>query len=340
MAKKNNHDANALKRDDGFGRKMNNKPLVSVIIPVFNLEIYLGEAIDSVLNQTCQDFEIILVDDGSADRSREIIESYRVRIPAMIKALFINHEGASAARNAGINIACGQWIAFLDGDDIWEPTKLAEQLHLANADPQCNFVACAAKIYGQKRLFQIIPQQPFDFKIELLRHGCIITLPTVLIRRELLTFIRFDEKLEGAQDIDFFLRLADSVHLRIIYDPLVFIRIREDSISGLLGGRFLQVHRYFQLVRRELRQLQHENPQRILPHNTEVCIALKRLAHEAAYYALMNPRATIAIRLKLVAIAIAECPGRLKNYRLLLQTLLPAALNRRLAQIWHRPQTS
>lgn len=315
---------------------MSGKPLVSVIIPVFNLESYIGEAIDSVLNQTCQDFEIILVDDGSTDRSREIIESYHIRMPERVKALFLDHGGASAARNAGIDMARGAWIAFLDGDDIWKPTKLAGQLHLANADPQCNFIACAAEIYGQKQLFHIIPAQPFDFRVELLRRGCFITLSTVLIRRELLASIRFDEKLEGAQDFDFFLRLADSARLGIIHFPLIFYRIREYAISGLLGGRFLQVHRHFQMVRRELRQLQRESPQRILPYDAELRVAAQRLAHEAAYYALMNPRATITIRLKLAAIAITERPGRLKNYRLLLQTLLPAALNRWLARIRHQ----
>jgi len=317
------------------GVEMRAMSLVSIIIPVFNLEAYLGEAIDSVLNQSCRDFEIILVDDGSTDRSREIIESYRARIPEMIKTLFMNHGGASAARNAGINMARGEWIAFLDGDDIWQPTKLAEQLQLANTDPQYNFIACAAEIYGRKRLFHVIPALPFDLRVELLRRGCFITLSTVLIRRELLILTRFDEQLEGAQEFDLFLRLADSIRLGIIYRPLIFYRIREDAISGLLGGRFLQVHRHFQMVRRELQQLQRESPLRILPYRAEVRIVAQRLAHEAAYYALMNPQATIAIRLKLAAIAVAENPGRLKSYRILLQSLLPAAWNQRLARFRH-----
>ncbi|MBU4267841.1 MAG: glycosyltransferase family 2 protein [Acidobacteria bacterium] len=314
---------------------MSAKPLVSVIIPVFNLEAYLGEAVDSVLNQTFQDFEILLIDDGSTDRSREIIENYRAQLPERIKSLCPGHRGATAARNAGIDAARGQWIAFLDGDDVWQPTKLAEQLRRADADPQCNFVACAAEIYGQKRLFQIIPQQPFDFKIELLRRGCFITLSSALIRRDLLGPIRFDEKLEGAQDIDFFLSLADSTRLEIIHTPLVFYRIRQAAISGLLSKRFLQVHRHFQIARRELQKMQREDPRRILSHESEVLGALRRLAHEAAYYALMNPRANFATRLKLSAIAIAECPGRLKNYRILLQSLLPAAWNQRLAHFRH-----
>ncbi|MCJ7523870.1 MAG: glycosyltransferase [Candidatus Aminicenantes bacterium] len=314
---------------------MNATPLVSVVIPVFNLEAYLGEAVDSVLNQSCQDFEIILVDDGSTDRSREIIARYQRQAPECVQAIFLEHGGAAAARNAGIATTRGHWIAFLDGDDVWQPTKLAEQLRRADADPRCNFIACAAEIYGRKRLFQKIPAQPFDFKVELLRRGCFITLSTVLVRRELLILTRFDEQLEGAQEFDLFLRLSDSIRLGIIHRPLIFYRIREDAISGLLGGRFLQVHRHFQMVRRELQKMQREDPRRILSHESEVLAVLRRLAHEAAYYALMNPRAKIGTRLKLSAIAIAECPGRLKNYRILLQSLLPAAWNQRLAHFRH-----
>jgi glycosyltransferase involved in cell wall biosynthesis len=314
---------------------MSHKPRVSVVIPVFNLEDYLGEAVDSVLNQTFGDLEIILVDDGSTDRSREIIAGHRARMPERVKAIFLAHGGAAAARNSGIAMARGEWIAFLDGDDVWQPAKLAEQLRLAAADPQCNFVACAAEIYGEKKLFHIIPALPFDLRVELLRQGCFITLSTVLIRRDLLALIRFDEKLEGAQEFDVFLRLADSARIGIIYTPLSFYRVRKNAISGMLGGRYLQVHRHFQMVRRELQLLQKENPHRILPYRVEIQAVARRLAHEAAYYALMNPRATIPFRLKLAAIAIGGRPGKIKNYRLLLQAFLPASLNRWLARVRH-----
>jgi len=315
---------------------MSAKPRVSVVIPVFNLEDYLGEAIDSVLNQTFGDLEIILVDDGSTDRSREIIAGYRARMPERVKAIFLAHGGAAAARNAGIDKARGEWIAFLDGDDVWRPAKLAEQLQLAAADPRCNFVASAAEIHGQQRLFHAIPALPFDLRVELLRRGCFITLSTLLIRHSLLAAIRFDETLEGAQEFDLFLRLADSARMGIVYTPLVLYRLRENAISSMLGGRYLQVHRHFQMVRRELRLLQRENPQRILPYRAEIQAVARRLAHEAAYYALMNPRATVMFRLKLAAIAIGERPGRMKNYRLPLQALLPASLNRWLARVRHR----
>lgn len=315
---------------------MKSQPLVSVIIPVFNLEAYISEAVDSVLNQTFQDFEIILADDGSSDGSRGLIEDYQKKLPGIIKGIILEHRGASAARNAGIDAARGEWIAFLDGDDVWKPAKLSEQMRLATVDPPCNFIACAAEILGRSTLLHVLPPPPFDLRLELLRRGCFLTLSTVLIRRELLAIARFDEKLEGAQDVDLFLRLADDVRLGMIPQPLAFYRLRENAISGTLGNRFLQVHRHHQVVRRELRRLEQNDPPRVQPFRAEIRAAARRLAHEAAYYALMNPRATIAARLQLAAIAVREGPGRMKNHRLLLQAFLPSSLNRRLARIRRR----
>lgn len=313
------------------------RPLVSVVIPVFNLEDFLAEAIDSVLGQTWRDFEIILIDDGSTDRSRSLIEGYRSRSPERVRAVFLPHRGASATRNAGIDAALGEWIAFLDGDDVWKPAKLAEQMRLAAEDPRCNFIAGAAEILGKDTLFHIFPPSPFDLRLELLRRGCFITLSTVLIRRDLLTGYRFAEELEGAQEFDLFLRMADRVRIGIIAAPLILYRVRETAISGMTGGRFLQVHRHFQIVRRELERLVREDPARLRPYRGEIRSVARRLAHEAAYYALMNPRSSLLFRLKLAFIAIRERPLSLKNSRLLLQSFLPAEVNRRLSQIRHRP---
>lgn len=311
-------------------------PLVSVVIPIYNLEAYLGEAVDSVLNQTCQDFEILLIDDGSTDRSREIIARYQQERPERVRVIFLEHGGAAAARNTGIAAARGQWIAFLDGDDIWKPAKLERQLLAAAANPACDFIACAAEVLGQNRPLPPPPTPPFDLKLELLRRGCFITLSTVMLKRYLLSSIRFDARLEGAQDLDLFLRLADSIHVCFLPDPLVLYRIRAEAISGLRGDRFLQLHRQFQVLQQELRQLQQDDSRRIRADLAELQRVLNRLAHEAAYSAIMNPRAAVGLRLKLSATAIARCPRQLKNYRILLQSLLPAALNQRLAQFRHR----
>lgn len=340
MANENHTDVNALWPGDGFGAKMNDKPLVSVIIPVFNLESYLGEAVDSVLNQTCQDFEIILVDDGSTDRSQEIINGYQRRLPEKVRAVFQNHRGAAAARNTGIAMAGGEWIAFLDGDDLWRPKKLELQLVMAAADPDCNFVATTTEILDRNCILQIFPPPPFDLKLELLLRGCFITLSTVLIRCELLSKTRFDERLEGAHDLDLYLRLADSIRLQIVPSTQVLYRIRADSISGAYNSHYLQALRHFQTARREVSRLKQETPQRFNDNQLQLERMLSWLAHEVTYRALMNPQVSPLKRLQLSLIAISHRPRYGKNYRLLMQSFLPASLNRRISQARHRDKSA
>ncbi len=109
---------------------------VSAIIPVYNGERYLAEAIDSVLAQADVPVELIVVDDGSSDSSLRIAEGYETRV----RSLRQDHRGAAAARNLGISAARGDCFAFLDADDLWTTDKLALQLHALDADPGLDMV--------------------------------------------------------------------------------------------------------------------------------------------------------------------------------------------------------
>lgn len=110
----------------------NHHPVVSVIIPTYNRAHCVGEAIESVLNQTFRDFEVIVVDDGSTDNTPEVLAAFGNRI----RVIGQENSGVSAARNAGIKAARGNWVAFLDSDDIWEPDKLSVQMRDVAAHPQ------------------------------------------------------------------------------------------------------------------------------------------------------------------------------------------------------------
>ena len=99
------------------------QPKISVIIPVYNVEKYLPECLESILNQNFQDFEIICVDDGSTDRSLDILQEYKRKDDRFV-ILQQRHAGAGAARNHGIKLAEGKYIQFLDSDDYFEPTLL------------------------------------------------------------------------------------------------------------------------------------------------------------------------------------------------------------------------
>ncbi|WP_293084415.1 glycosyltransferase family A protein, partial [Moorena sp. SIO4A1] len=124
---------------------MSNKPLVSTIIIFLNPEPFLQETIESVFAQTYDNWELLLVDDGSTDGSTEIALQYARQYPEKVR--YLEHEGhqnrgMSATRNLGIRHAKGEYIAFLDADDIWLPNTLAEQVVLLNAHPE------AAMVYG------------------------------------------------------------------------------------------------------------------------------------------------------------------------------------------------
>ena len=124
-------------------------PLVSVISIFLNGETFFAEAIDSVLGQTCQDFELLLVDDGSTDRSTQMAQAYSCAHAGRVR--YLEHpgranRGMSATRNLGIAAARGRYIAFIDADDVWRPEKLREQLALMAAHPAAGMV-CGAVTY-------------------------------------------------------------------------------------------------------------------------------------------------------------------------------------------------
>lgn len=124
-------------------------PLVSVIIPFYNVRAYLEEAIESVLSQTTQDWELLLADDGSSDGSTEIARAYEKRFPYQIR--YLQHpgganKGAAATRNLALGKAAGTYVAFLDSDDKWTAEKLACQLGLATQYPDVPLI-CGSSLY-------------------------------------------------------------------------------------------------------------------------------------------------------------------------------------------------
>jgi glycosyltransferase involved in cell wall biosynthesis len=128
-------------------------PKVSVIIPVYNCERYLAQAIESVLAQTFQDFEMFVVDDGSSDHSPEIIQRYVEEYPK--KITYLEHPkhsncGVSASRNLGIQHAVGQYIAFLDSDDLWLSEKLQLQVHVLDTYQDVGFTYCPIAVVDEK----------------------------------------------------------------------------------------------------------------------------------------------------------------------------------------------
>src|ERR1039457_5929793 len=120
------HEPASIRRTHQGGDFMNDKVLVSVIMPTYNRGYVVGEAIESILNQTYDNIEVVVVDDGSTDNTQEKLKEYGDRI----RVVYQRNSGPAAARNRGIRAARGEIIAFLDSDDVWLPTILERQVSL------------------------------------------------------------------------------------------------------------------------------------------------------------------------------------------------------------------
>ncbi|MDZ7362471.1 MAG: glycosyltransferase [candidate division KSB1 bacterium] len=198
-------------------------PLVSVIIPTFNRADFLREAIDSVLAQTEKDFELIVVDDGSTDHTKEMLAAYG----EPIHYLFQPNAGASAARNRGIRRARGRFIAFLDSDDLWQPKKLSRQIEWMAAHP--DIMLCYTDEIWIRRGVRVnqkkIHTKAGGWIYPLCLPRCIISPSSVLMRRELFDAVGlFDEQLPICEDYDLWLRVASRFEVGFIPEPLIVKR--------------------------------------------------------------------------------------------------------------------
>lgn len=193
---------------------------VSVIIPTFNRSELIGRAIKSVLAQTRQPNEIILVDDGSTDETRTLIHQ---NFP-MVKYFRQRNNGVSSARNAGIRMANGDWIAFLDSDDEWLPKKLAEQMNALSTQP--NLKVCytnevwyrTGKRVNQKKKHGKVGGYIYQNCLPL----CIISPSAVIIHRDIFDEVGlFDEALPACEDYDLWLRLCSRFPVLYLPEPLI-----------------------------------------------------------------------------------------------------------------------
>ncbi|WP_300693451.1 glycosyltransferase family 2 protein [uncultured Bacteroides sp.] len=209
---------------------MDNNIKVSVIIPFYNRVDWLEEAVISVLNQSYNNIEIIVVNDGSYEDLSGFLSIYGDKIFYVYK----QNEGPGAARNRGIEIATGDFIAFLDSDDIWEPDKTEKQLHYMLAN---NYVwSHTGGMYFQDGC--ILRQKPFDFHNNsawVARRSLVsmqIATPSVMIRADILKQnknLRFNVTMRYSQDTFFYQLMAQYYELGYLNEKMVLIRLRDSA---------------------------------------------------------------------------------------------------------------
>jgi len=210
-------------------------PKVSVIIPCYNREKYIEDTVNSVLNQTYPNIEIICVDDGSTDSTRQILESYGERIKILQHLGRVN-KGQSAAINLAMRSTKTEYVAILDSDDIWAPKKIEYQVTFLEENPDIGFVYANVYVIDEvgRILYKAFPPEhletgsPERVLLES-RIGC----PSgYLVRRSAFEKAGyFDESLRSAQDHDMTIRLAEVAKLAYMDKTLWYYRRHSDSLS-------------------------------------------------------------------------------------------------------------
>lgn len=206
------------------------EPLVSIITPMYNSEKYIGETIESVLNQTYKNWEMVIVNDCSTDRGPEIVKEYQKK-DSRIK--FYNNEknkGVSETRNKGIKLAKGKYIAFLDSDDLWKKEKLEKQVNFMEDNDVILSYTAYEKMNedGSKRGIIEVPTK-LDYK-ELLKN-CLIGLLTSMYRKEDLKEFRFINS--KSEDYIFWLGILKRIKYAYgIQEPLAKYRVLNNSRSS------------------------------------------------------------------------------------------------------------
>ncbi len=227
-------------------------PLVSAIIPVHNGERFLGDAIRSVLDQTYDAVECVVVDDGSTDRSASVAASFGERVRVLRKP----HGGVASARNAGVAATSGPLVAFLDADDIWLPEKLERQVRCWQASPQAGMVYTGFAVAngdGGRLRYRILatePQERIRAATLLEGYGIAFGLTALVARGALEALGPFDERLSVSADVAYAWWLLQQVAVVAIPEPLAVYRLHgrsqmHNDLGALEHDRRIVAHEAF-----------------------------------------------------------------------------------------------
>lgn len=272
-------------------------PKVSVIIPTYNRHAMLKEAVESVLAQDYQHFELIVVDDGSTDLTPEILKSYR----AAVTVIHQNNQGVSSARNTGIKAASGDLVAFLDSDDLWLPQKLSSQVDFFKSNPEA--LICQTQEIWIRNGVRVNPKKQhqkasgmiFEPSLKL----CLVSPSAVMMRASLFETVGlFDPDLPACEDYDLWLRISCRYPIYLIDTPLVIKRGgHADQLSRASGLDRFRIQAIIKIIESgRLSPVQHNAAVKTLHVKCGVyaagCRKRKRI-DEAAYYETLAQKYTL-----------------------------------------------
>ncbi|MBX9888400.1 MAG: glycosyltransferase [Flavobacteriaceae bacterium] len=214
-------------------------PLISVVLPVYHCELYIRDAIESVLNQTFVDFELIIIDDCSTDGTLQLCNLFvddRIIIIAKDK-----NSGYTNSLNYGLSIAKGKYIARMDGDDICMPERFKKQVLFLEANPDIVLCGTSYAVIGEKGIC-VLPEAHEEIKIKLLSGNCIVH-PSVMFRKDVLLVnnLMYDVLMEPAEDYDLWVRLSSMGKLHNLQECLLHYRVHDGQVSAIRNKKQIQV---------------------------------------------------------------------------------------------------
>jgi glycosyltransferase involved in cell wall biosynthesis len=219
---------------------INEMPRVSVIVPAYNAARFLPFSIESVIRQTYGQWELIVVDDGSTDETRELVGSYSQSLGEKLKYVYQSNRGLPAARNTGIRNATGDLIALLDADDIWLPNRLDRSVAVMDGNPEVGLV------HGRFEKVDVqgipIPHLRPTFPLKILSgnisdhiytRGVNLGCPTITFRKACVDQVGwFDETMRATEDRDLWFRIARSYRVAFIDEVIAHYRVTPGSMSS------------------------------------------------------------------------------------------------------------
>lgn len=227
-------------------------PLISCIVPVYNGEKYLGEAIESILKQSYRRVEIIVADDGSTDGTASIAARYGEQVRYLRQA----NAGTAAARNLGVRVAKGEFFAFLDADDVWPSDKLDRQMARFQAHPELDFCIAHVQNFWIPQLIEE-EKQFRDHRIAKALPG--YSTGTLLVRRDFFDAVgKFNTAIKHADDTEWFLRATEQgAVMELLPDVLLYRRLHHTNLSRTKASNSRD--QYLQVLKSALDRRRRQN---------------------------------------------------------------------------------
>jgi glycosyltransferase involved in cell wall biosynthesis len=257
-------------------------PAISVVIPAFNAMNYLPETLASVLNQSYNDIEVIVVNDGSLDETERWVS--QIKDPR-VKLISQENQGLAGARNTGIVQARGEYIAFLDADDLWEPTKLEKQVRVLEENPEVALVYTWVAYIDEKgkSTGKVLKNQAEgEVWKKLIEHNIVECGSVAMVRRSCFEAVGFFDRHLGSyvEDWDMWLRIASRYPFKVVKEPLVYYRQVSSGASknweGMARSFELVIEKAFAAAPLELQYLKNRSY-----GLANICLAWKPLQSQA-----------------------------------------------------------